>query len=413
MSFTTEPAPGRLALAEGRRTSLFMRLKRWFGGGAPPAPPPVPEPDPPAPRGPSRTRDGASLADYHVEHVVARNDRATVYRAIEHAGGRVVALKTIRIGAGAEVDRELWRERFLREAEASRRLQHENIVHVLAGGVQGDGEALTGWLAMEWVPGTDLSRYAQPARLLPEAVVLAIAGRVGLALDHAHRNGIVHRDIKPANVLFDPTTGQVKVTDFGSARVADTMATRSGVIMGTPAYMAPEQLAGADATPQCDLYALGVLIFELLVGHRPFEADSMGELLSRIAHQPPPRMQSLRPDLPALLDDIVARLLAKRPAERHANGRLVALELRLAQNACLRAQPGSAAAQWADTQPADLDLEDAARDFNDGNRENLHKPPEGNPPEESPSADAVIFRGTMADPPPSGEAEIRRSLPSP
>ena len=172
-----------------------------------------------------------------------------------------------------------------------------------------------------------------------------------MALDLAHRSGIVHRDIKPSNILFDPTTGTVKVTDFGSARVADTAATRSGVMLGTPAYMAPEQLAGADATAQCDLYALGVLLFELLIGRRPFEADSMGDLLARIAHQTPPRVRMLRPELPPLLDDIVARLLAKSPGLRQESAHQVALELRLARQQCAAAEPGSAAAEWPDTSP--------------------------------------------------------------
>ena len=101
--------------------------------------------------------------------------------------------------------------------------------------VQGEGDATTGWLAMEWVHGTDMSRYASSNRVLPEGVVVGICQRVAIALDLAHRAGIVHRDVKPSNVLFDPTTGTVKVTDFGSARVADTAATRSGVMMGTPA----------------------------------------------------------------------------------------------------------------------------------------------------------------------------------
>jgi eukaryotic-like serine/threonine-protein kinase len=217
--------------------------------------------------------------------------------------------------------------------------------------VQGEGDATTGWLAMEWVHGTDMSRYACADRLLPEGVVVGICQRVALALDLAHRAGIVHRDIKPSNILFDPTTGTVKVTDFGSARVADTAATRSGVMLGTPAYMAPEQLAGADATPQCDLYALGVLLFELLIGRRPFEADSMGDLLARIAHQTPPRVRMLRPELPPLLDDIVARLLAKAPGLRQESAHQVALELRLARQQCAAAEPGSAAAEWPDTAP--------------------------------------------------------------
>jgi serine/threonine-protein kinase len=411
---TSEPTPARLAPDGERPASWALRLKRWFGGGAPPAPPPVPEPDPRTPRPQALRHDEATLADYQLEHVVARTDRATVYRASERASGRAVALKTVRIGVGADVDRELWRERFLREAEASRRLEHEFIVRVHAGGVQGDGEALVGWLAMEWVQGTDLSRYAQPARLLPEGLVLAIAARVALALDHAHRNGVVHRDVKPANVLFDPTTGAVKVADFGSARVADTMATRSGLIMGTPAYMAPEQLAGADATPQCDLYALGVLLFELLTGRRPFEADSMGALLSRIAHQPPQSLHSLRPDLPPLLDDILGRLLAKKPGDRHANGRLAALELRLAQNACRPAVPGSVAALWVDTQPADLELLEAGRELREGAGDEARDTAAtiGGRAAIQDGA-APIFRGTMADTHSNREPGIRRPLSSP
>jgi serine/threonine protein kinase len=330
----------------------WFRLKRMFGlraaSDAASAPP--------AGRHGAGGKKGADapmpkVTDYTLQHVIARNDRATIYQATERSTGRLIALKTVRIGSAGGTDRGLWRERFLREAAAAARLKHEYIVTVHAGGVQGEGDATTGWLAMEWVHGTDMSRYACANRMLPEGVVVGICQRVALALDLAHRSGIVHRDIKPSNVLFDPTTGTVKVTDFGSARVADTAATRSGVMMGTPAYMAPEQLAGADATPQCDLYALGVLLFELLIGRRPFEADSMGDLLARIAHQAPPRVRMLRPELPPLLDDIVARLLAKSPGLRQENAHQVALELRLARQQCAAAEPGSAAADWPDTAP--------------------------------------------------------------
>jgi len=238
----------------------------------------------------------------------------------------------VRLGGGG--DRGLWRERFLREAQAAARLGHECIVAVYAGGVQGEGDASTGWLAMEWAHGADLSGHATRDRLLPEAVVVGICQRVALALAEAHQGGIVHRDIKPANVMFDPATGLVKVTDFGSSRVIDTEATRSGVMLGTPAYMAPEQLTGAAATPQADLYALGVLLFELLTGRRPFDADSMGELLASIARETPPRLRALRPELPPLLDDIVARLLAKEPGQRQESAGQVALALRLAYLQC-------------------------------------------------------------------------------
>ena len=324
----------------------WLGLKRMFGRPPQAAPPPAGWPVHDTPPGPM-----PRVTDYDLHHVIARHERATIYQATERGTGQLIALKTVRIGSASGTDRGLWRERFLREAAAVARLKHEYIVSVHAGGVQGEGDATTGWLAMEWIHGTDMSRYASTNRLLPEGVVVGICQRVALALDVAHRNGIVHRDIKPSNILFDPVTGTVKVTDFGSARVADTAATRSGVMMGTPAYMAPEQLAGADATPQCDLYALGVLLFELLIGRRPFEADSMGDLLARIAHQSPPRLRMLRPELPPLLDDVVARLLAKTPGLRQENAHQVALELRLARQQCAAAEPGSAAAGWPDTAP--------------------------------------------------------------
>lgn len=341
-----------------RRASLWSRLAGWFGRGArfpsdatgahsaaastPALAPPTPASTaPPAQAGAAATakpaaspavRELPKLTDYTLQQVVARTERRTVYRATETRSGRVIALKTVTLAPGTPpADRALWRERFLHEAEAASRLRHPDIVRVRAGGVQGEGDAMTGWLALEWVPGADLSRYASPTRLLPERLALGIAARVALALHHAHQAGIIHRDIKPGNVMFDPASGSVKVTDFGSARVADLQATRSGMIVGTPAYMAPEQLAGAEATPQSDLYSVGVMLFELLTGGRPFDAPSMGDLLARIGRQPAPHVRESRPDLPPLIDDIVQRLLAKTPDERHRDGRQLALELQVAQ----------------------------------------------------------------------------------
>jgi len=325
----------------------WLGLGRLFGARRAAPPPPW------TPAAAPVERPLPQLSDYALQHVIARNDRTTIYRAGVRATGAVVALKTVRIGHRDESGRNLWRERFLRESAAAARLKHDCIVRVHAGGVQGVGDGLMGWLAMEWVHGTDLSRYATPSRLLPEGVVLAIAQRVALALACAHGAGVVHRDVKPSNVLFDPTTGVVKVTDFGSARVLDAEATRSGLILGTPAYMAPEQLAGAEITPRCDLYALGVLLYELLAGVRPFEARSMGDLLARIAHETPRPLRALRPELPPLLEDIVARLLSKDPADRQASARQVAVDLRLARALCRRAAPGSATGEWADTLPGE------------------------------------------------------------
>ena len=174
--------------------------------------------------------------------------------------------------------------------------------------------ATTGWLAMEWVHGTDLSRYASRNRLLPEGVVVGICQRVALALDLAHRSGIVHRDIKPSNILFDPTTGTVKVTDFGSARVADTAATRSGLVMGTPAYMAPGATGGRGRHAAMRPLRTGRAAVRTAGGRssvsRPIRWATCWPA------SPTRRRRAcamLRPELPPLLEDIVARLLAKTP----------------------------------------------------------------------------------------------------
>lgn len=308
----------------------------------------------------NRSRALPQFSDYALQEVVARNDRSTVYRATHRASGQLVAMKTMQVGQAGGSDHGAWRARFLREASAAAALRHENIVRVHAGGVQGEGDAATGWLAMEWVAGADLSRYATPARRLPEAMVLAVATRVALALDFAHAAGIVHRDVKPSNVLFNPVTGDVKLTDFGSARVAGTTRTRTGVLIGTPAYMSPEQLDGGPPSVQGDLYALGVTLYELLAGQRPFESDSMGELLNQIARDSPAPLSVLRPELPPLIDDIMARLLSKAPERRHASGRELSHELRLVQHRCAAADPRNVAAAWVNAQAVQADTPNAA-----------------------------------------------------
>ena len=194
---------------------------------------------------------------------------------------------------------------------------------LLAAGVEGP----LGWLAMEPVAGSDLTRYTRPQRLLPEPLVLRVCERIAQALAYAHRQGVVHRDVKPANVLVDWPRDAVKLADFGLARADDGVQTGTGIVPGTPAYMAPEQLAGAVPTPRSDLYAVGVMLYQLLSGRLPYEGASMGEWLRQVADQPVPDLRLLRPDLPAGLAAVCTRLLAKQPAERPADGDAVAREL--------------------------------------------------------------------------------------
>jgi len=266
---------------------------------------------------------------YQVLRTLGQGSMGAVHLAIDQTSGVAVALKVMALtdhAAGAEPDEA--RARFLAEAEPMRRLAHPDIVRLLAAGEQGG----SGWLAMELVVGVDLARYARPARLLPEPVVLRLAERVARALHHAHCAGVVHRDVKPSNIMIDWASDQLKLADFGLARLADAERTRTGLVLGSPAYMAPEQLAGDAPTPASDLYALGVTLFQLLTGRLPFDDSSLGALLRSVAFDEAPDLRTQRPDLPPALAAVVAGLLSKRPAERPADAQALADTLRALQN---------------------------------------------------------------------------------
>jgi serine/threonine-protein kinase len=277
------------------------------------------------------------LGTVQLQHPVARGATSVLYGGIDLASQAPVAVKVLCPSGTLEQAAEA-RARFLRDAETASRLEHPHIVRVFGGG-QVRGVA---FMVMEWLAGSDLTRWTQPGRLLPDAVVLAIAADLADALAHAHRQGIVHRDVKPANAVFDPAAQRVVLTDLGLASLPDAEASRSGVMLGSPHYMAPELLAGRDADARSDLYALGVLLFELLAGRAPFEAPTMGALLRAVATDPPPRLQDLRGGAPGAdaLDELIAPLLAKDPDERPADTRAWANQARL-QRLWLIAPPAS------------------------------------------------------------------------
>ena len=265
---------------------------------------------------------GTSIAGFRLLRLLGQGTQSQVFLAEPPDPGQpLVALKLAPLGPTA--DRAAARQAVLDAARAAQRLVHPHIVAVHGAGVEGD----VTWLAMEAVPGADLSRYTRPPRLLPEAVVLHLMERVALALHHAHRQGLVHRDLKPANVLVDWASNTVKLADFGLARGAQTANTGTGIVLGTPAYMAPEQLAGAVPSAAADLYALGVSLFELLAGRLPYDGRTMGELLRQVANEEAPPLDPLRPGLPAGTGALVARLLNKAPAQRPADAAAVAREL--------------------------------------------------------------------------------------
>ena len=265
------------------------------------------------------------IAGYRLLRLLGQGTQSRVYLA-EHLGAsRLVALKvgvltspgSGHVGGHAEV------QTFLAAARTAQALLHPDIVHVLAAGVEGS----LLWLAMDPVPGTNLTRYTRPPRLLPEPVAVRLAARLAAALAHAHRQGVVHRDLKPDNVLIDWANDTVKLADFGLARVGGAADTGTGIVLGTPVYMAPEQLAGAVPGPAADVYALGVVLFELLTGRLPHEAPSMGDLLRQVAQEPAPDLLLLRPDLPPALALALAGMLAKAPTDRPADGRVLAAAL--------------------------------------------------------------------------------------
>jgi eukaryotic-like serine/threonine-protein kinase len=266
-----------------------------------------------------------TLGRYRIEREIGRGAMGAVYLGRDPKIGRAVAIKTMALSREFSGDELVEaRQRFFREAETAGRLQHPDIVTIFDAGEDQD----LAYIAMEYLKGNDLQAYAQPSNLLPVPTVLKVVARVAEALGHAHTQGVVHRDIKPANVVVDLPADVVKVTDFGIARVADASRTRTGLVLGTPSFMSPEQLAGRRVDGRSDLYSLGVMLFQLLTGRLPHRSESMATLMRLIANEPAPDVRSVRPDLPEPLARIVAAVLDKRPEARPASGQQLAADLR-------------------------------------------------------------------------------------
>lgn len=268
----------------------------------------------------------AGIPDYlQLGEEIGRGAMAAVHAARDVRDGSPVAVKRLLLSAEVSPD-ELAdvRERFLREAHAAQALSHPDILKVLDFGSSADGDA---WLVMELVRGHDLSRHVHHGQLLPVQRVLAIGIRVARALHHAHALGVVHRDIKPANIMVDPASDTVRIMDFGIARVGGASRTRTGLVLGTPSYMSPEQLAGLPVDGRCDLYALGAVLFQLLTGRLPHASESMARLMHEIAHEPVADVRSLRPGLPEALAMVLSLALEKRAELRYANGEDMAQDL--------------------------------------------------------------------------------------
>jgi serine/threonine-protein kinase len=181
---------------------------------------------------------------------------------------------------------------------------------------------------MEFLKGKDLVPQTKQGQLLPLPKTLSIIARVAEALSYAHQQNVVHRDIKPANIMYDPTTDSVKVTDFGIARITDSSKTKTGMVLGTPSYMSPEQLAGKKIDGQSDLFSLGVTLYQLACGSLPFQGESMTQLMFKIANEPPQDILGSNPAVPECLVAIINKALAKEVTQRFRTGDEMARAIR-------------------------------------------------------------------------------------
>ncbi len=240
-----------------------------------------------------------------------------VYLGRDPKISRVVAIKTMALAQEFEDDElEEVKERFFREAETAGRLNHPNIVTIYDAGEEHD----LAYIAMEFLKGHDLARYCKPDNLLKMRSVLSIVARAAEGLDFAHQQNVVHRDIKPANIMYEPESDTIKITDFGIARITDSSKTKTGMVLGTPSYMSPEQLAGKKVDGRSDLFSLGVMLYQMLSGSLPFKADSMASLMFKITNDEAADVRTIRAEIPEALSVVINKALTKDADQRFQTG---------------------------------------------------------------------------------------------
>jgi serine/threonine-protein kinase len=265
------------------------------------------------------------IGRYEILQVLGRGSMGLVYKALDPKINRLLAIKTIRFSDEFDEDviQEI-KERFFREAEIAGQLSHPSIVTIHD---MGEDQDLT-FMAMEYLEGENLEKFISKKSLLPLRKVLFVVASVADALEFAHRADVIHRDIKPANIML-LKTGGVKVTDFGIAKAISSSRTRTGVILGTPNYMSPEQIMGQKIDPRSDIFSLGVVFYQLLAGELPFQGDNLSSLLYQITQVKHPPLRSFNPRIPVACEQIMDKALAKNLDERFQTAGQMAKLVRL------------------------------------------------------------------------------------
>jgi serine/threonine-protein kinase len=269
----------------------------------------------------------ATIGRYDIRREIGRGMMGVVYEALDTVLQRTIALKAIQLAFPvAPYERESFERRFFTEAQIAARLSHPNIVVV--HDVGRDPETGTLFIALEYLKGRALSEIVSPSSPMRWREALRIVRRVAQALHHAHAGGVVHRDVKPANVML-LESGEPKILDFGIAKLAQEQGhlTPGRHFFGTPLYMSPEQALGRPVDGRSDLFSLGAVLYFLLVGRPAFAAENIPTILVRVVRQYPPPPSFLVPEVPAAVDDIVARATAKDPAHRYPNGQAMAEDI--------------------------------------------------------------------------------------
>jgi len=265
----------------------------------------------------------AQLGRYVIQSELGRGAMGVVYKALDSVLERPVAVKTVNISLERE-HADKYEERFYQEARAAGGLNHPNIVTIHDVGKAGD----VVFMAMEYIEGVELRTLIGEGRPLRVAQALSIAAQVAEGLAYAHQRGVVHRDIKPANIMV-VANGPVKITDFGIARMRGTGdLTQTGMLLGSPKYMSPEQVIGKRADQRSDIFSLGVILYEMLCGAAPFNGENVTALMYQIVNFVPPAPSSVNDAVPQLADYIIAKMLAKPLEERYPDAAEVARDLR-------------------------------------------------------------------------------------